>query len=137
VQFYVAYFARQHETGEMVRFGNQVLALDDRRWSTFARRAESVAGDAGAFEVQERLVRSGTDERLMWSWYTVAGRSTAGDRQAKLLTLRGMLSGQGDHSTVNVLLVPVAGDRDAARERLRAQARALDAAARAVTAGGG
>lgn len=137
VQFYVAYFARQHETGEMVRFGNQVLALDDRRWSTFARRTESVSGEAGVFSVQERLVRSGTDERLMWSWYTVAGRSTAGDRQAKALTLRAMLSGQGDHSTVNVLLVPVAGDRDAARERLRAQARALDAAARAVTAGGG
>lgn len=136
VQFYVAYFARQHETGEMVRFGNQVLALDDKRWGTFARRTETVPGEGGSFEVQERLVRSGTDERLMWSWYTVAGRGAAGDRQAKLLTLRAMLSGQGDHSTVNVLLAPVAGDRDAARERLRTQARALDAAARALTAGG-
>lgn len=136
VQFYVGYFARQHETGEMVRWGNQVLALDDRRWGTFARRSVVVQGETQSFDVQERLVRSGTDERLMWSWYTVAGRSTASDRMAKLLTLWAMLSGKGDHSTVNVLLVPVGTDRAAAQAQLQAQARVLDSASRALTSHG-
>lgn len=133
VQFYVAYFARQHENGELIRWGNQVLALDDRKWGTFARRDVSVDGK---FTVQERLVRASGDQRLIWSWYTVAGHSTAGERAAKLNTLKAMLTGQGDHSTVNVLIVPAGADRAAALERLRVHALAVDAAARALTGAG-
>ena len=136
MQAYVAYFARQHDTGEMVRWGNQVIATGDKRWPTYERRSVSVPVEGGSLDVVERLVRSGPDERLLWSWYTIAGRSTASDREAKLLTLRAMLEGRGDHSTVNVLLAPIGGDREAAAKALAAQAARLDAAARKLTSGG-
>ncbi len=136
VQAYIAYFARQHYTGEMIRYGNAVLELDSKQWGTFARRNVLVEGDGGEFEVQERLARRGADERLIWSWYTVAGRSTASERSAKLLTLRAMLSGLGDHSTVNVLMVPADGDRVAAVEALRRETYRVDALVRQLTADG-
>jgi len=136
LQVYVAYFARQHDTGEMIRWGNEVLRLDDKKWGTFAQRMLTVAGEGGSFEVRERLVRSGTDARLVWSWYTVAGRSTASERAAKLLTLRAMLTGKGDHSTVAVLIAPVGENRERAAEALRERAIRLEAAARSLTAAG-
>ena len=69
----------------------------------------------------------------MWSWYTVGGRDTTEARTVKLLTLRGVVTGAGDHSTVNVLLSPAGVGRDQARARLRAAAREVDSAARALT----
>lgn len=136
MQVYVAYFARQHDTGEMIRWGNQVLRLDDKWWGTYAQRVLAVEGEGGGFDVRERLVRQGADSRLVWSWYTVAGRSTASERSAKLLTLRAMLTGNGDHSTVAVLIAPVGTDRARAAEALRRRALQLDAAARSLTAAG-
>ncbi len=136
VQAYIAYFARQHYKGEMIRYGNGVLALDSKQWGTFARRNVMVESDGGGIEVQERLARRGTDERLIWSWYTVAGRSTASERIAKILTLRAMLTGLGDHSTVNVLEVPVEGDRVAAVEVLRREAVRVNTLVRQLTVDG-
>ncbi len=133
VQVYVAYFARQHDGGEMVRWGNTVLALVDKTWGTFSRRVVPVDEAPDALRVEERVVRNGNDERLLWSWYTVGGRDTTEARTVKLLTLRGFVTGAGDHSTVNVLLSPAGVGRDQARARLRAAAAEVDAAARALT----
>ena len=134
VEAYIAYFARQHYKGEMIRYGNGVLALNSKQWGTFARRNVMVEGAGGGVEVQERLARRGADERLIWSWYTVAGRSTASERIAKILTLRAMLTGAGDHSTVNVLMAPLGQGRAAAVEALRREVVRTDALTRRLTA---
>ena len=133
VQVYVAYFARQHYTGEMIRYGNGVLALDSKQWGTFARRNVIIESDGTRVEVQERLAKRGADERLIWSWYTVAGRSTASERIAKFLTLRAMLTGAGDHSSVNVLIAPLGQGRAAAADALRREAVRMDALSRRLT----
>lgn len=133
LQFYVAYFARQYETGEMIRFGNLVLATGNKEWPAFQQGTRSVNLAGTTITVREKLIRSGSDQRVVWYWYTVGGRSTSSEYAAKLLTLISMVMGRGDHSIVNVLVAGNAGNVEEARAALLKAATTLDQAGRAIT----
>ena len=70
-------------------------------------REERVVQVGGrALRVLEQRVRAGTDERLVWSWFTVGGEEVGGSEyRAKAGTAWAMLRGRGDHSTVSVVSV--------------------------------
>jgi exosortase A len=107
-EVFVAYFARQREGGEMIAFGNSVLPQEGRTWAPMTREAREVQVDGRALRVLEQRVRSGGDERLVWSWFTVGGDEVGGSEyRAKAGTAWAMLRGRGDHSTVSVASVPL------------------------------
>lgn len=105
-EVFVAYFARQREGGEMIAFGNAVLPQDVRAWAPMTREERVVQVGGRALRVLEQRVRAGTDERLVWSWFTVGGEEVGGSEyRAKAGTAWAMLRGRGDHSTVSVVSV--------------------------------
>jgi EpsI family protein len=133
-EIYMGYFARQVDGAEMIAFGNAVLPESDAGWRVVSRANRSVPIGATQLSITEWHLRHGSQERLLWSWYTIAGVGVASDYKAKALTAWSMLSGQGDHSMVTVLDTRlqtadgrVVGQSDAqtqdrARERLQAVA---------------
>ncbi len=108
-EVFLAYFARQREGGEMIAFGNAVLPQEDGRgWAPMTREAREVQVDGRALRVLEQRVRSGSEERLVWSWFTVGGDEVGGSEyRAKAGTAWAMLRGRGDHSAVSVTSVPL------------------------------
>ncbi len=138
IEVYFAYFARQEAGYEMIAFGNAVLPEAGRRWVPLSSSEREVRLGGRALRLLEQHIRSGTDERLAWVWYTVGGADVGGSEyRAKAGTAWAMLRGRGDHSTVSVATAPLpvlpaaaaAAEVDAAmaaaRERLQTAAAAL------------
>jgi exosortase A len=126
--FHFAYFARQDEGHELIAYNNAVLPDAGSPWAVMTRGERTVAAGADGLRVIEWRVRRGTEERLVWSWYTVAGTPVTSDYRAKALTAWAMLRGRGDHSTVSVLSTPLGALPSAAApaeiEQAMARARA-------------
>jgi exosortase A len=104
---YVAYFARQSAGSELIAFGNTVLEHSDPKWQLLSRADRLVEVEGTAIPVREWRVRSGPVQRVVWSWYTVGGRSTSSEYRAKALTAWAMLTGRGDHSTITAIATRV------------------------------
>jgi exosortase A len=102
-EIYMAYFARQEDGAEMIAFGNSVLPEGERAWQIVSRNPHVVSLEGKTSTVMEWRLRQGNQERLLWSWYTVAGTVVASDYKAKALTAWSMLTGRGDHSVVTVI----------------------------------
>jgi exosortase A len=102
-EIYLGYFARQVDGAEMIAFGNAVLPESEAGWHVVSKSNRSVPIGAKQSNITEWHLRQGGQERLLWSWYTIAGVGVASDYKAKALTAWSMLSGQGDHSMVTVL----------------------------------
>ncbi len=139
---YVAYFARQEAGAEMVAFGNTILDSSDRQWQLLSRSDLVVDLDGTSLPVREWRVRSGSLQRVVWSWYTIGGRPTNKEYQAKVLTAWAMLTGRGDHSTVSAVgtRLPDAFNGSPsqplpveARDRLEKSAAKVSALARSAT----
>jgi len=119
VEAHVFYYARQHETQEMIHGANNLQRLSDPKWPIRSRSLR----DSPAGPVEELRIGHGGHELLIWHWYQVAGRETANAYRAKGLTALALLTGQGDHSIAVALATPVAG----------AGAEALDQARKALS----
>jgi EpsI family protein len=102
-EIYLAYFARQEDGAEMIAFGNAVLPDTDKGWQVLSRSNRIVAFDGQSATVSEWHIRQGSQERLVWSWYTIGGIAVVSDYKAKALTAWAMLTGKGDHSVVTVM----------------------------------
>jgi exosortase A len=108
VEVYAAYFANQTDGHEMIAAGNVVMPDDPRGWQLISRTVRQVALGAQQGTILEIRLRSPSEERLVWTWYVLDGRVLASESRAKLVTAWAMLRGQGDHSSVAVVSVPVA-----------------------------
>jgi len=108
LEVYAAYFANQADGHEMIAAGNAVIPEDARSWQLLSRAARQVSLGDHQGTVSEMRLRSPSGERLVWSWYALDGRVLASESKAKLVTAWAMLRGQGDHSSVAVVSVPVA-----------------------------
>jgi exosortase A len=102
-EFYMAYFANQTEGHEMIAFSNTVLSDTDKAWQTMSRVDRTVDVGGREIPVREWVIRRGTEQRLVWSWYTVGGSFASSEYKAKALTAWAMIRGEGDHSLVNVV----------------------------------
>ena len=123
--FHFAYFARQDDGRELIAYDNAVFPDPGAVWTVMSRGERAVAAGADTLRVTEWRVRRGTEERLVWSWYTVAGTPVTSDYRAKALTAWAMLRGRGDHSSVSVLSTPVAGLPSSVAAALRAVSTAV------------
>ena len=140
VDVHAFYYARQHESHEMIHARNTLVRLNDPTWSIVASRAEMTGfGQVATF----RLNGHGSESLLVWHWYAVDGLQTPSAYRAKAATTWSLATGDGDHSLAIAIATPIAGDGDsaalrAAHDRLAkaaaALAQTLDAASRGATA---
>lgn len=135
------YYARQHETREMIYSGHAVVRVDDFRWPIASKAAQRTPwGEVMAY----RLGSSGSEQLLVWHWYAIGDTQTASEYRAKAATAWSLLTGRGDHSLAVVLVTPLQRDSAATRAealrtatlRLQAVADAMQPAIRDVAHGG-
>lgn len=136
VDLHAFYYARQHESQEMIHARNTLVRLNDPRWSIRSTGAESTAfGQVASY----RLGKAGGGTLLVWHWYAVDGVQTANAYRAKAATAWSLATGHGDHSLALALATPIGDDGGsaatrAARDRLARVATllapAIDAASR-------
>ncbi|MBN9429714.1 MAG: exosortase A [Burkholderiales bacterium] len=137
VEFYSAYFFDQRKGVEMIAYNQRVLSTEERHWSVSSAQPIEIVDAAGeTFSVIEYRLRAGTDEALLWHWYTVAGQRVTSPYRVKLATLEALLLGHGDHSTIDILFSRVGVDEAATRQRLSAAAARLATASRQLTRNG-
>jgi EpsI family protein len=102
-EIYLGYFARQEDGAEMIASGNTVLPASEVGWQIVSKSSHSLLLAGREANVTEWRLRQAGQERLLWSWYTIAGVAVASDYKAKALTAWSMLTGGGDHSTVTIV----------------------------------
>lgn len=142
VEMHAFYYARQHETQEMIHAENWVVRANDVRFPIVGRGTQPMPwGTAAAY----RLGLSGSDQFLVWQWYAVGKLQTASAYRAKAATAWSLATGRGDHSLAIVLVTPLHSNEaatsaealKAARARLAVFAQTLQPAIERVTHGRG
>lgn len=109
-------YGRSRQGGELISSGNRLF--DREFWEPVSEATQQVSPDARPASVNvARLQSRNGDEVLLVYWYRVAGRSFAGEAEAKLaefLAVLGGVSGSG----VRVLALECDGRCDETRELL-------------------
>jgi exosortase A len=101
-----AYFARQHESVEMISHGNVLVSPSDKVWHPVREEALVLQGTSGPVRVHRTELASGPEGRLLvYHWFTIDGRHESSTSRAKLRTALAVLSGAGDHSVANAVWV--------------------------------
>jgi EpsI family protein len=105
----VAYYARQHETAELIAHGNAIVLTGDKEWHVAHETTGLVDGSADRIPVRRyELVSAASGGRLLvLHWFTVAGIATNRADVAKILTAWSLLNGRGDHSTSTAIWIQV------------------------------
>jgi EpsI family protein len=116
VEIYLGAYAWQDQTHRLIAYGNAFIPADT--WRPIGNGVVTVSLGDGALEVRELEGRLGGRRRLVWGWYWVAGSPATGSLEAKLLELKGLLSGRRDAAAVAVSTECEPDDCDAARARL-------------------
>lgn len=126
----MAYYAHQREGHEAVGWPNRPFRPE--LWRQVSWRKIDVPFSHGMVPVREDVVR-GSDgtERLVWSWYFIAGRHLSSPWTAKVMGAIGAL--QGDPSAICIVLTPVGAQSP---EEDRALLRAFVSEAAASLSGG-
>jgi EpsI family protein len=94
--------------------------FERQAWSPIREGIYAPTLPQGVSRVREHELGGGgfRPNRLIWSWYRVAGQHTTSPYQAKLLLLLGLLRGVPESSVIAVG-IDLDGDREAARQALR------------------
>ncbi len=108
VDIYIAYYKYQSQNKEMIRHGNGVDQQDV--WSRVENRVISpvIAGERR--RINEMLLQSGRQKRLVWYWYWVDGKILASNYKAKLFDAKAKLSGGRLDSAIVAISVLVDSD---------------------------
>lgn len=115
VEVYRAVYPWQDREHRLIAYGNTFVP---ERWQPVAQRRIAVPAADAALEVQELEGHLARGRRLVWGWYWVAGEPAAGALEAKLLELKGLLSGRRDAMAAAVSTECELDDCEAARARL-------------------
>lgn len=128
VGLYLAYYRGQEEGRDLISSANALVAAEERDWRLSSQGRDRVDWQGEAQTVDEALL-SGPGLRLrVFTLYWVAGRMTASQPMAKVLTAWSVLTGRGDDSALIVLYTPQVGSAEEARRVLRSFAAAMSPA---------
>jgi len=95
VGFFAAYFWYQHQGAEVISESNR--HFDGKKWRPASTLHREVAAGGASFSVNQVLLRSPQENRVVWYWYWIDGRFTSNRYAAKLLELKAkLLNGSGD-----------------------------------------
>lgn len=109
----LAYYASERQGEELVGTLNHVF--DEKRWQRLEETRRTIPGLDR--DVQVLHLSAGAQEYLVYTWFDVAGRTTASEVRAKLLGVYSRLTRQRGGQAAISLIAPLNGDR-AASERL-------------------
>ncbi|RPH46481.1 MAG: EpsI family protein [Burkholderiales bacterium] len=128
VEFSIAYWADQSGGNEMVSHGNR-LVPERAGIVALAETAVHLPASEGRprLDVRETMLQAAGRPVRSWWWFVADGVPVASPLGAKLATLRGTLSGRGDHAALAWLAVPASDDPARDRAALAARARAVQA----------
>lgn len=99
VEVYVAGYAHQSSERRLIRKENDFYGSG---WRLAEQNVRSLGRQDAEFRVLEsRGYRQGR-ERLVWSWYVVAGRTAVGEFAAKLAEVTGLLQGRRDAAAIAI-----------------------------------
>jgi EpsI family protein len=101
VHVYIAYYASQRQGAEVINSANDLA--HGKGWMRIAERYTHATIDGQTFPVHESTLQSWRSNRLVWSWYWVAGTFTANPYWAKFLQVKAWLGG-GEQSAAVVAL---------------------------------
>ena len=119
VQVYVVYYAQQRTGAELVHAENTLFdSLNERR---LGENVETLSGaDGMSWTVRALRIQTERSERLIWSWYVVAGHPTVNPLVAKLYEARTRIFGRQGGSALIALATDNAENAEAAKARLQA-----------------
>jgi EpsI family protein len=113
VVVHVAWFGAQRDGHKMVSWANR--PFDRSRWRQLTWAQRSVASDAMPPAVREDLLTSDAGwQRVVWSWYQSAGRTSVTDVSAVMTGMLGTLCGRPD-GAMWVITPLSSGDAEAER----------------------
>jgi exosortase A len=79
---YVVHYQREGQGQELIGWNSRLF---EESWRHLGRSRGSVALADGRRPVDEQLLGSATQKRVVWRWYEIGGRFTADERVGKLL----------------------------------------------------
>lgn len=99
VDIYVAYYARQSQDAEVINPVNRIAADPD--WSRAADQSiELEVGGQRISATATRIFGPGGRKRVVVSWYWVGGEMVSDPVRAKLLQLKGLVTGQPEAAAI-------------------------------------
>ena len=111
---YLGYYPTQSQGSELINDLNRIS--DAKIWRSRFSRARVTS--SGADKILEQVLESSTGrQRLVWYWYRVAGVPTVNAYEAKLLQVRGLLTGKSQAAVIAVA-TDIDSDIDSARNSL-------------------
>ncbi len=130
VDLHAFYYARQHETNEMVRDGHRAVRTDDFDWPvTWRGTRRTPWGTVAVY----RIGRAAGQQLVVWHWFAVGDTQTASAYRAKAATAWSLASGLGDHSLAIVLATPLRTDPGMTRdEAMQVATRRLEQVSQAL-----
>ncbi|MCG7995141.1 MAG: EpsI family protein [Candidatus Thiodiazotropha taylori] len=116
-EFYTAYYATQEQGKEAVNDLNQAYNRDD--WISSERVKREIKLSAGRTVplLEETVVDSKRNERIIWQWYYIGGEISSSRLQSKLYGILGALKGRHDAAVV-VISTDKTGDGVVERESM-------------------
>lgn len=118
VQVYVAFYAHQQQGSELVNSEN--ILFDRVAERRLGEDVETITlGDGTPWTVRALRIHAAHGDRLIWSWYVVAGQSTANPVLAKLYEVRARVLGVHSGSALIALATDDAEDPQNAKTRLQ------------------
>jgi EpsI family protein len=115
----IVYYAIERQDAELVSSENRVF--DHKLWlQTASRSLEIRAPNQPALSVEELMLQSGAERRLLWYWYNVNGVNTISDVMAKIHALRARLLRDASGSSAIILSTELEIEPTAARDTIKA-----------------
>lgn len=112
------YRGTQQQGVELASSENSIV--DSARWRIGNMQTILVRLDNGSeFRINEAIVQSRSDMRVVWFWYDVDGAHAISDLQVKLLEARGMILGVRSQSSAVLVSTGASSDIEADRALLR------------------
>jgi exosortase A len=125
VGLYLAYYRDQEKGRELITSGNALVTMSEWNWKLLSHGRDTVDW-RGERQAVDEATLSGPRLRLqVFRLYWIAGRMTASESMAKVLTAWSVLTGHGDDSALIVMYTPQRGSVDEARGVLRGFATAM------------
>jgi EpsI family protein len=115
IEIYTAAYSRQSREARLSDPGNSVTGPSFQVTGSGTIEGTGLASGTSVLELRGEL---GGRERLLWTWYDVAGRTAWSKPTLRTAELLGLLSGRRDAKVI-ALLAECQGDCDRARTRIR------------------
>ncbi|MEW8624381.1 MAG: exosortase C-terminal domain/associated protein EpsI [Candidatus Thiodiazotropha sp.] len=115
--FYTAYYATQEQGKEAVNDLNQAYNRDDWIRSDRVNREIHLSGGRTISILEEVIVDSHRNERILWQWYYIGGEISSSKLQSKLSGILGALKGRHDAAVV-LISTAKTGDGNVERESM-------------------